>query len=329
MMGYPRTARSGTILIIVAGVAALLASLALAFLARQRATAEETARFTADAQARLMLVAACSYVCEGSRLGYDTAVATDPHHREAFGWIDVRDGSVGPNTFGPKAGVMNALEIVPLHDATLLVERWRPGSPSRPAWPALKSVARCPMHVLAQPPYAIKPVAVPNPMATSGPRFGMPYLNNPDPLPQATTRAEFVSGKWNVRSASAGRAWFRVYRESPATFIVTCGAGGTLGYRDWDEVDADGATATFAGGRDFFSNLLNQEARMWFRIEWSPAVATSDVHNIKNAWNTGSEDHYVSFPMNVSDSFRSQSHARNYGGTIRYVERLRHAPTWW
>ena len=91
MNGGSQSSRSGTILIIVAGIAALLASLALAFLARQRATAEETLRFTADTQARLMLVAACSYVCEGSRLGYDTAVATDPHHREAFGWIDVRE----------------------------------------------------------------------------------------------------------------------------------------------------------------------------------------------------------------------------------------------
>ena len=325
MNGKVRSCRSGTILIIVAGIAALLASLALAFLARQRATAEETARFIADTQARLMLVAGCSYVCEGSRIGYDKADPSDPNHQEAFGWIDVRDGSVGPNT----RSAISAIAVVPLHDATVQTERWGPSGPSRPCWPALKSVARCPMHVLALPPYAIKPIAAPNPIATSGANFGQPLLINPDPLPQAASRAEFMSGKWDVRSTSFGRAWFRVYRDGPATFIVTCGAGGTLGYRDWDEVQGDGATATFAGGREFFANLLNQESRMWYRIEWSPAVATSDVHNIKNAWNFGPEDHYVSFPMNVSDSFRSQSHAHNFGGTIRYVERLRNAPTWW
>jgi hypothetical protein len=272
-----------------------------------------------------MLVAACSYVCEGSRLGYDTAGPADPSHLEAFGWIDVRDGSIGPNT----RSATSALEVVPLHDGARQNERWRPGGPSRPSWPALKSVARCPMHVLAQPPFAIKPLAVPNPIATSGANFGRPYLNNPDPLPLAAARTEFIRGKWDVRASSAGRSWFRVYRDGPATFIVTCGSGGTQGYRDWDEVEADGAAATFAGGSEFFTGLLNQESRMWFRIEWSPTVATSDVHNIKNAWNFGPEDHYVSFPMNVSDSFRSQSHARNYGGTIRYVQRLRHAPTWW
>lgn len=327
MIVIRQSARAGTILIIVAGIAALLASLALAFLARQRATAEESARFTADAQARLMLVAACSYVCEASRIGYDTAGPTDVNHLEAFGWIDVRDGSVGPNT----RGVTSALEIVPLFDEVRQSERWRPGGPTRPAWPAPKSVARCPMHVLARPPYAIKPAATPNPIVSdsSSPRFGRPYLSNPDPLPQANSQNEFNGGQWDVRANSVGRAWFRVYRDGPATFVVTCGAGGTQGYRDWDEVEADGVTAMFAGGRDFFTNLVNQEARMWYRIEWSPAVATSDVHNIKNAWNQGPEDHYVSFPMNVSDSFRSQSHARNFGGTIRYVERLRNAPTWW
>jgi hypothetical protein len=327
--GSARRHRSGTILIIVAGVAALLASLALAFLARQRATAEETARFSADTQARLMLVAACSYVCEASRLGYDTAPPGDANHLEAFGWVDVRDGSPGPNTRGAAAH-----QVVPLHDEARQSEKWAPGGPSRPAWPALKSVARCPMHVLAMPPYAIKPVAAPNAIVSDSgnPRFGMPLLSNPDPLPRAGTRAEFIAGKWDVRPSSAGRAWFRVYRDGPATFVVTCGSGGTQGFRDWDEVLAAGADAGFVGGRDFFTNLLNQEARLWYRIEWSAAVGTSEVHNIKNAWNYGPEDHYVSYGMNYSDSQvnpRSQSHARNYGGTIRFVERLRQAPTWW
>jgi hypothetical protein len=190
------------------------------------------------------------------------------------------------------------------------------------------------MEVLTRPPYAIKPIAAPNPVVNDPTKagYGLPYLSNPDPQPQAGTFGDFSSSNWEVRRASVGRAWFRVYRDGPATFVVTCGSGATLGYRDWDEVLADGAGANFSGGRDFFTNLLTQEARLWYRIEWSPAVGTSDVHNIKNAWNMGPEDHYVSYGMNVSDSWinpRSQSHARNYGGTIRFVERLRQPPTWW
>ena len=64
--------RGGTILIIVAGICALLASLTVAFLARSRSSIEETVAFEAEVQARLMLVAACMYVCEASRLGYET-----------------------------------------------------------------------------------------------------------------------------------------------------------------------------------------------------------------------------------------------------------------
>jgi hypothetical protein len=132
---------------------------------------------------------------------------------------------------------------------------------------------------------------------------------------------------------SADRSWFRVYREGPATFIVTCGAGGTQGFRDWDEVVGAGpqAVARFED-ESLFATLAAQEVRLWYRVEWSPAIATPEVHNIKNAWNYGPEDHYVSYPMNTSDSAinpRSQAHCRNLGGTIRYVQRLRLAPTWW
>src|SRR5688572_8482251 len=180
--------RQGTILIIVAGLSALLASMALAFLVRQRSSQQETIWYEQDIQARIMLVAACNYIAEGSRIGYDTT--TGAVHTEVFGWIDVRDGSVGPNTRGNQAS-----QIVPLHDEVSMVERWGSGSADRPAWPALKSVARCPMHVLGRPPYAIKPNATPNAMETdeTNPAFGRPYLKNPDPMPQADTRAEFMS----------------------------------------------------------------------------------------------------------------------------------------
>ena len=64
---YDRTAvrqgaaRRGALLILVAGIAALMVALSVAFLTRMRADAEENAMVVREAQARLMLVAACSY----------------------------------------------------------------------------------------------------------------------------------------------------------------------------------------------------------------------------------------------------------------------------
>ncbi|HEX3134443.1 MAG TPA: hypothetical protein VHX44_12770 [Planctomycetota bacterium] len=320
--------RHGTVLIIVAGLSALLASLALAFLARQRSSQQETIIYEQDIQARIMMVAACDYISECARIGYDTAIGAE--HFEVFGWIDVRDGSVGPNIRG-----VCASEIVPLFDDTRLVEYWGRSTADRFAWPAQKSVARCPMQVLERPPFAIRLNATPNVMVTdeTSPDFGRPYLKNPDPQPQADTRTEFMSVDRRVRQSSAHRAWFRVYREGPATFIITCGAGGTLGYRDWNEVEGAGATATAEfGDPSVFDSLRAQETRLWYRVEWSPGIATAEVHNIKNAWNIGDEDHYVSYPLNTSNSSinpRSQAQCRNQGGTFRYIQRLRMPPTWW
>lgn len=320
--------RQGTILIIVAGLSALMASLALTFLARQRSSQQEAVWYEQDIQARLMLTAACNYIAECARIGYDTA--TGPNHIEAYGWIDVRDGSVGPNTRGSRAA-----EIIPLHDEARLIESWGAGGNDRPAWPALKSVARCPMHVLERPPFAIRLDATPNAMVTdeADPAFGRPYLKNPDPQSLADTRAEFMSADRRIRQSSIDRAWFRVYREAPATFIITCGSGGTRGFRDWAEVQGAGAAAVAEfGDETFFNTVRNQEIRLWYRVQWSAAIATGEVHNIKNAWNSGNEDHYVSYPMNTSNSTinpRSQAQPRNLGGTFSYVQRLRVPPTWW
>ena len=48
----------------------------------------------AQTQARVMLGGALSYIGETARLGWDDPAT--PEHEEAYGWIDVRDGSVGP-----------------------------------------------------------------------------------------------------------------------------------------------------------------------------------------------------------------------------------------
>jgi hypothetical protein len=114
--------RSGTVLIVVAGICALLAGLTLTFIARTRSSVAETNAFEAGIQARIMLVAACSYVCESSRIGYEPLnndPANGPHHVEAFGWIDVRDGSVGPNTREYRTGTTTgSMTTVKLWDAS-------------------------------------------------------------------------------------------------------------------------------------------------------------------------------------------------------------------
>ena len=349
--------RGGTILIIVAGICALLASLTLAFIVRTRASTEETALYEAEVQARIMLVAGCTYVCEASRIGYDTATGTgtDNEHHEAFGWIDVRDGSEGPNT--RKMGD-SATSVKPLFSPALTERRKPSGALVRPSWPAKGSVARCPMFVMERPPFAVELTAVYNPIVTdeTSPLFGLPYLLKPDPQPvYHNDRARFMDKDERPRPESVGRSWFRIYREprlsaavfpstapalpgdGPATFIITVGGGGTLGWRDYDEVlaaDQDRGlssyyAAEFNNDPRFFETLRAQEIRMWFRIEWSPTVASSMDHNIKNAWHQTDEDIFVSFPMNVSDSFRTQAHARNMCGTIRWVQRLRKEPSEW
>ena len=332
-------ARAGTVLILVAGISALLASLAVAFLVRQRASSEESAAFERDIQARIMLIAGCNFIQETSRIGYDDG--SDIWHREAFGWVDVRQlASDGSPLLGPNCRGTAPTDVVPLYSTTLTEVSGLHGlTIDRPAWPAVGGVARCPMYVMERPPYAIQLTAAYNPIVAvqSSPAFGKPYLANPDPLPVvanpgggAAARLDYVTGKRDPRPNSSGRAWFRAFRDGPATFIITCGSGGTAGFASWNEVLGAGASASaqFGGDSALFASLLEQETRLWYRVEWSPAVATSEVHNIKNAWiDGGSQDYYISFPMNSSESIRSQSHAKNMGGTFRYIERLRMAPT--
>jgi hypothetical protein len=327
------------VLIVVAAMSALLATTALAFLIRQRSSAEESILFEQNVQARVMLIAACTYIQEASRIGYDDG--KDPFHREAFGWIDVRElDSTGAPVMGPNCRGASPSIVVPLFDATPREVSGNNGqSVDRPSWPALFSVARCPMYVMAQPPYAVQLTAAYNPIVSdqSSPAFGRPYLRNPDPMPvvanpmsSPTARNEYLTGNPSPRSNSTGMSWFRVYRDGMDTFVITCGAGGSLGYNNWNEVIGSRDQAQFNNDSGFFYDLLNQEVRLWYRVQWSAAVATPEVHNIKNAWvDSSSQDYYISFPMDVSQSIRSQSHCKNMGGTFRYIERLHIPPTFY
>jgi len=312
-------ARRGTILIVVAGISALLATMALAFLLRMRVDGEESVGLLRLVQVRAVLYAACDYVLEAGRIGWDDPNTTI--HEEAYGWIDVRDGLPGPKL---AAG------------------------PASPVLFPIGTIARFPLGVWKRPPCAISQEQAPNAIKTwvtnpglpiTDPLFGLPLLTRPDPQPVfaasglGTPFASWVRGErvgdsdtgvGVLRQDSQGLAWFRLYRDGPATFVITAGAGATQGFRDWDEV-ANGSWGDqrdlFGGSRELFEALLTTEVRQWFRVEWSAALSGIYVLQGESARGQRRLDHY-----DIQNQFHSQINAC---GTLNWVQRLRQPPVRW
>jgi hypothetical protein len=340
------TSRSGTVLIVVAGISALLAGLGLAFLARMRSDSEESQVTIRETQAHIMLVAACTYLQEASRLGYDGA-GTDPYHREGFGWIDIRDGRRGPKATHERSDVdptTSGLAASP--------DAW--GRDDDSAFPVM-TYRRVPMYAEQVPPFAIRLDAAPNPI---DPANGIPYLSRPDPMPVRApadwnnpTAAEFEAfekGDPTPRANTVGLAWFRLFRlggtadprfarYNAATFIVTCGAGGSQGFRSWTEVATEGQQPLFGGDPQLFATLREAETRLWYLVEWSPAVGGQYLFNLVHhrdwTWDANNDafsiSQYDQFPVNYSHYSHSQAKIKNYGGTIRLVQRLVNEPPEW
>ncbi len=160
-------------------------------------------------------------------------------------------------------------------------------------------------------------------------------LVGPGAAPRRGTR--YAAGDRRPLPSGQTGAWFRVLRDGPATFVVTCGCGGTMGFRlqDWSggaHAMSAADKALFADDLDTFRELEAQEVRLWYRVEWSPNVAAADYQCIEN--NLGG-DHYVEWPINASamnadtGTMRSQPHPANMVGTIRWVQRLVNEPTYW
>ncbi|HYE07858.1 MAG TPA: hypothetical protein VEL07_20240 [Planctomycetota bacterium] len=303
-------ARRGALLVVVAGLCSLLAVLAFAFLMRMRSDAEEAARMSQDIQARVMLSSALMYVQEASRIGWGV---------ETYGWRDVRDGRPGPRGFDAwwPPGV-----------ASLVNAEGRASSPTA-TFPAIGGhAARLPMYVMRTPPFAITSAVALNPVPTDAAALGLPWeqLVNytvPDPQPVLGVRADFINGDARPRTGGISASWFRVYRLDVATFIVTCGAGASQGYRDWDEVVADGAEAVFGTKHDFLA-IRGGETVLWYEAAWSDHVTG----------NTFMHGHYGRFSQryfNHPDTGHAaeQPNMRQFAGTFTYIRRRFDQPDEW
>jgi hypothetical protein len=356
--------RQGTILIVVSAICALLASLSLAFLVKIRASSEVTALVVQETQARLMLHAACCYILEASRLGYGPSRADALHPpivgkgmvsgpsgdlqvREGYGWIDVRSADLGLQGAGSGPFDQNLQPVAPA---------------SSSCWPAVGGIVICPMFRWQRPPYAIRATVAYNPIlidpARSGePAYGRPLLSNPDPQPAvvngwpgAVSDAlitplglpawnDFVNGLAQPFVGSQGSSWFRVWRKSAATFIVTCGAGGTMGYRDWQEVLSTPAAvagapaggpngaALFNNDPSFFAALLAAEVRTWYEVRWSAGVRPLDFRFEEPKWwfHLQNGVAYRTYPVNATQYpgwCRANKFNANPVGTISYIQRL-------
>ncbi len=174
----------------------MLLAMAMAYLARIRSDAGETAALLNDAQARLMFQAALMYLQEGSRLGWSDAaretaaapmtaagwregaafntegertVASRPdvpdRGGETFGWTDVRNGWLGP---------VAARVVAPgsAADGYIPTPAWWRGYVPFPedgdlgpfVWPMPGSATRIDFRVAEIPPYAVHAHTRPTPM---------------------------------------------------------------------------------------------------------------------------------------------------------------------
>ncbi len=302
--------RRGAVLIVVAGIASLIASLAFAFLVRMRADADEVRLLLHESQGRCMLDAALLYLQETARLGWDRPAT--PEHEEAFGWIDLRDGTRGPKD---QRGV----------------RLFTPG-----AWPDVGSATRCPMHLLERPPFALAMATVTNPIPRDPSRTWSDLISYArlDPRPiepivdegtfavDAASLSRFAAGRMAPIQRTLGRAWFRIHRDDDAVFTITCGAGPSAGFRDWGEVVAAGQEAMF-GTREDFALIRAHEALCWFAAEWNPAVGgnTSRMNDYDYRYRHGySNPHGEMQPGNTS---------RQFGGTFLWLQRLEGEPAAW
>jgi hypothetical protein len=338
--------RRAAILVIVVGIAALSGSLALVFLLRMQQDVEDSSSLMREAQARTMVSAALQYIQETARMGWDRNNPARPGvNDEAYGWIDVRDGSPGPKDHW--------------HEPLAAFD---PVTGAGPVFPGVGGkAARCPMFVMERAPCAVEMTVNYNPISTDFPgpmptvgadnEALSPYWRsllsyaNPEPRSVSPDFASWRAGDRRARLDSEGMSWFRCYRMtqadcqqhrkmdgtiapihwSPAVFIITCGAGATRGYRDWDEIPAEDR-AQFNDDPNLFNELRDQESILWYACEWHPSQANQPQRQFSED-NQGYNRAHYNVPWNRADAARAM--AFNLGGVFLWIERLSEAPVNW
>jgi len=273
--------RRGSLLIIVSGLCTLLAILAVAFLGRARTDIDEADFAQRQGQARIMLSAACCYLLEAAPPAtHDPVVAA------------------GTNAFFPRLGTLSTssrligrfpmqVQTLPRHAVTPR-HTFDPYDGFRP-------------YDWRNDPTRYQTVA--NPLTPGG----LLTANEIMPATQATAAGGTAASFPIARTMNM--SWFRVWypgatpsmtysegavpycidpaslsstRAAKATFIVTCGAGASLGFRDWSEVTvAD--QPKFGNDSANFAVIVANETRLWYQVEWSTINVYADAKPSTNA----------------------------------------------
>ena len=109
--------------------------------------------------------------------------------------------------------------------------------------------------------------------------------------------------------------------KEPATFLITCGAGPTRGFRDFQEAQDLGQAAQF-GSQQLFDELRAGERLLWYRAEWTSAVGGSSDFGTTTAWALPS--------INNNGSGTGHWWAnRNFVGSFLWIQRLEAEPAAW
>ena len=136
--------RRGSVLVIVAALAAVMMATFAVVISQVQSEVSEGELLVRDAQARIMLPSALSFVLESARLG-------QTFDGESFGWTDIRDGGIGPR--GPRD-----------QNGNLPAELTESATGGLSAWPAPGGIYRADMHLWNRTPYAIRSEASYNPV---------------------------------------------------------------------------------------------------------------------------------------------------------------------
>lgn len=290
--------RRGSMLILSAGLASVLASIAAAFLIRMKTEKEESSRIVADAQARIMFTAACCYILESAppELTPRNAVSRgDQVLGRYFSRWSAWSGSgrlIGRFPMAVPALTRHAVDYTTIYDPD--VTHLGGGTSSTEKANDLTTTVTDALYRLEW-----------DDRGTNR----RPTTWRPDPILYAAesstgirATAQFpgiaypsAGATWNPtpRADSVNMSWFRVYwlsysdslsepykgapwptapsaytKRATARFIITCGSGASQGFRDWAEVLAANAQDLFYNDPNAFSDVIANESRLYYEVDW-------------------------------------------------------------